>query len=213
MIQENEHYLIALDTIRNKFANHKGIIVDVGAFDGDSTVCLARGLKQNIVYAFEPNPIPYHKAQINVSSLSNVKLYNFGFADRTGEMDLHVTTNYVSSSLFAVKDFTETSPKEIIRVNVDTLDNFFHSYQDILLLKMDVQGAELSILKHGVQTLRKTKLVLTEMLITELYHGSCFYYEVDSFLESQNFKLFSIIANYNNTGLKYYDALYINKGC
>ena len=103
----------------------------------------------------------------------------------------------------------EATAEKIIKVKVDTLDNYFSKIPEILLIKLDVQGAELKILNAGKETLKKTKLVLTEMLVHEIYHGSCQYHEVDNFLRDNNFQIHTIITNYNNDGIKYFDVLYI----
>lgn len=208
----DEHYLITLDVIKRKFPADKGVVVDIGAFDGDSTVFLAEKLKHNTILGFEPNPTPYAQGMKNVEPFTNVKLYNLGFSDHVGEVDLHVTKNLVSSSLYGIKDFSEISAEEVIKVKVDTLDHFFESTQEILLIKLDVQGAELTILQQGTETLKKTKLVLTEVFVTEMYEGGCLYYQVDELLRKNNFQVYSIITNYNNEGTKYFDVLYINRG-
>jgi FkbM family methyltransferase len=207
----NEHYLVTLDTIRRNFPAHTGIVVDIGAFDADSTVFLAKALRGNMVFGFEPNPVPYEQGKKNAKRFSNIKLYNLGFSNQVGEVDLHVTKNLVSSSLYHIKDESESPAENVIKVKVDTLDNFFSSTEEILLIKFDVQGAELAILKKGEETLKKTKLVLTEMLIADMYVGACAYHEVDSFLRERNFEIHTIITNYNKDGIKYFDALYIKK--
>lgn len=206
----DEHYLVALDVIERNFSAHGGVVVDIGAFNGDSAIFFAKRLKHNLILGFEPNPDPYEQGKKNVIHFSNIKLHNLGFSNRTGQAQLCVTKNLVSSSLYDIKDLTDTSLEKVIEVKVDTLDNFFASLSDILLLKLDVQGAELDILTKGKETLKKTRLVLVEMLITEIYHGSCAYHEVDFFLRTNNFRIHTIISNYNNEGTKYFDALYVN---
>jgi len=208
ILQYEEHYFIALDVIRRKFHNDTSIIVDIGAYDADSTSHFARHLPNNQVLGFEPNPGPYQRGLQNIRDRRNVSLFNIGFSDRKGEADFYVTKDNVSSSIHSIKVNPEFSFDRIIKVNMTTLDDFFEPYDDILLLKLDVQGGELKILKEGTETLKKTKLVLTEVLNSELYEGGCMYHEVDNLLRQNNFQLYSIISNYNNEGIKYFDVLY-----
>ena len=203
-----EHYVVALDVIRRNFPNDNGIVVDVGAYDGDSTIFFAENLKNKII-GFEPNPVPFEKAKKNTAKYSNVEVENLGLSDKIGEVDFHVTTNSVSSSLFQIKDFSEISPDKIIKIPATTLDNYFEVHKEILLIKLDVQGAELNILRGAKETLKKTKLILTEVSITEFYHGACLYFDLDGFLRANHFKIHTIITNYNNDGVKYFDILYI----
>lgn len=210
ILTHEEHYLVALDIIKRLYPSDKGVLVDIGAFDADSTVFFGRRLPNNKILGFEPNPQPYQNGIDRARPYSNVQLFNMGFSDTIGVVDLHVTKNLVSSSLYNIKDFSEISPDKIIKVKVDTLDNFFSDYGQILLLKLDVQGAELNILQAGKETLKKTKLVLTEVLVFEIYHGACLYHEVDQLLRNNNFQVHTIITNYNKDGIKYFDILYKN---
>ncbi len=207
-ISHEEHFMITTDVIRRNFQDHKGIIVDVGAYDGDSAIFFASRFNNKLV-GFEPNPIPFAKAQLNVARFPHVEIFNLGLSDTVGEVDFYVSKNGVSSSLLPIKDFSEIELEKKIAVSVTTLDNFLAGYPDILLLKLDVQGAELNILKEGIETLRKTKLVLTEVSISEMYHNACLYYDLDKVLRNNGFKIHTLITNYNNEGTKYFDTLYI----
>lgn len=205
-----EHYLVTLDVIRRKFPDHKGIVVDIGAFDADSSIFFAKRLTKNKILGFEPNPVPFAKGKRNAKGYANIELFNLGFSNSTGEVDFQVTKNLVSSSLYHIKDNSEISFEKAITVKVTTLDNFLANYKEILLIKLDVQGAELNILRKGKETLKKTKLVLTEVLNAEMYTGGCMYYEVDEILRDNGFRIHTVITNYNNEGVKYFDILYIN---
>ncbi len=206
----DEHYVVALDIIRNYFPGDRGIVIDIGAYDADSTFFLGKQLVNNTILGFEPNPIPYQAGLKRIKDLPNIELHNIGFSDKAGEVDLHVTKNLVSSSLFPVNENNEVSVDRLIKAKVDTLDSFFKRYENILLIKLDVQGAELNILTSGIETLKKTKLVLTEVSITEMYRGGCLYFELDEFLRQNGFIIHTQISNYNNEGTKYFDIVYIN---
>lgn len=208
LLQFDEHYLIALDVIRRKFPDDDGVVVDIGAYDADSTSYFARSLPNNRILGFEPNPGPYQKGLKNIRGQRNVELYNIGFSDKKADVDFYVTKDSVSSSILSVKDNAEFSFDRVIQATMTTLDDFFASYDNILLLKLDVQGGELKVLEGGEQTLRKTRLVLTEVLNSDFYDGGCLYYEVDSLLRRNEFRIYSIISNYNNEGVKYFDVLY-----
>ena len=127
----DEHYVVTLDVIRRNFLNSRGIVVDVGAFDGDSTVIFARELPDNKIIGFEPNPIPFKQAKRNCEGYSNVEMVNLGFSDTAGEVDFFLTSNSVSSSLYQIKDFSEIHPDKVIKVNVTTMDKFFEGYQEL----------------------------------------------------------------------------------
>src|SRR5688500_12974067 len=108
-----EHYLVTLDVIRRKFPEHRGVVIDVGAFDGDSSSFLRERLKDNIIMGFEPNPVAFENGIKNIKKFSNIQLYPIGFSNCSGEVDFHVTKNLVSSSLFDINDKSETSCEKV----------------------------------------------------------------------------------------------------
>jgi len=210
ILQYDYHYVATLDVIHRKFSGHCGVIADIGAHDAHSSIFFARELPHNKVIGFEPNPTPFYKALEKAKVYSNIKLHNLGFSASKAEIDFYCTENSDSSSIFRIKDTKEMLFTEIIKVNVTTLDIFFENTPEILLMKLDAQGAELEILNGGAKTLAKTSLVLTEVLNSELYTGGCMYYDVDTLLRKSGFVIYSVFSNYNNEGTKYYDVLYIN---
>jgi FkbM family methyltransferase len=65
--------------------------------------------------------------------------------------------------------------------------------QDADFLKIDVQGAELDVLKHGVQTLRSVVAIQTEVEFVPIYKFQPLFADVDKFLRSQEFQFFRFI--------------------
>jgi len=80
-----------------------------------------------------------------------------------------------------------------------------------LRLRLRSFTSELDILKGGVELLKRTKFVLTELNNHQLYKGACQYYEVDEFLRKQSFRLVNLVVTYHtNEEVQEYDALYEN---
>ena len=80
-------------------------------------------------------------------------------------------------------------------VKMTTLDDMLNQikvdYCD--LLKIDVQGAEVDVLKGGLEFLRITKNIIMELNLFDLYNKSNSFYEVEKLLMPNGFKLFSIV--------------------
>lgn len=92
------------------------------------------------------------------------------------------------------------------------------------LVKLDTQGFELTILEHGVETLRHASIVQTEVSFVELYQGQPLFADVDRFLRDQGFMLHTLLGagsralkpllidNDANRGLRQFlwsDAVYV----
>ena len=76
---------------------------------------------------------------------------------------------------------------------VDTmrLDDI-ESVTDVDYIKIDVQGAELSVFKNGQDVLAQTSIIHTEVEFVEMYKGQPLFADIDIFLRSQGFQLHTI---------------------
>lgn len=84
--------------------------------------------------------------------------------------------------------------------------------KDYDLIKMDVQGAELNIIKGGTETIKKAKYLLLEMQTAEYNIGAPMASDVVSYLNQHNFTLCDVFdLMYDQTGqLIQLDALFRN---
>ena len=81
----------------------------------------------------------------------------------------------------AHKDFLKS---KTIKVHVRTLDTFARQNRiDLVdIIKMDAQGSEPDILEHGKDTLKNTKIILTELSFYDLYTKKCSFYDIEKTL-------------------------------
>ena len=56
------------------------------------------------------------------------------------------------------------------------------------LIKIDVQGGELDVFRHGLRALSTTLMIQTEVEFVELYRGQPMFADVDAFLRGQGFQ-------------------------
>ena len=126
--------------------------IDLGANIGEYTRKMASGTKQ--VIAFEPDPWAYAALQINVADLDNVKIENAaaGTSERTVLLYRHARfeenpawSSQSSSVISSHSDISEEGAIEIRQVDfIRYLENL---NEDIGLLKIDIEGAEVDILE------------------------------------------------------------------
>ncbi|MBA2613908.1 MAG: FkbM family methyltransferase [Bacteroidetes bacterium] len=194
-------------------------ILDIGAANGESAAYLSKNFVNTPIIAYEPFLKMFHIAQKTNLGNKNVIIKNLALYDSIGKKELNITANFVSSSINELnaaeineqpgeqkKKFELLEKQEI---NTSTLDEETKDLKEILLIKLDTQGSELNILKSGIETLKKTHLILIEMSNHHMYKKGCQYYEVDQFLRNNNFKLIDIIVVYRPEGVTMeYDAIY-----
>ncbi len=92
------------------------------------------------------------------------------------------------------------------------LDDFLAKNQDeIGIMKIDVQGYEMDVLKGAETTLKRTDIIVLEANNHEGYTGSAKYYDIDKYLRERNYTLYDILPSIVDNGkLKEWDMIYMN---
>lgn len=136
-------------------------VIDIGANVGSHIIPLAKWLGNTTrAYAFEAHPrvFRYLQANTQLNRLTNLHLYHHAVGEREDKVrftDLHTDDlNRVAS---------ETADAPVICVPMRPLDSFACAHQPITLIKLDVEGYELFVLRGGKQALQHTQLLYVEV--------------------------------------------------
>ncbi len=155
----------------------------------------------------------------NVNKYKNkidVEIYNFAITDKKGLFDFYVTNNLMSSSLYKLKLHKKYYPDvfeaKTIKVFGITFDDFIIEYNinisDYNILVMDIQGAELNVLKGATKNINNFEMIVSEISREEIYDGGCLHNQLTEFLEGNNFKMLNF---FENQGKPNDDAIYISR--
>lgn len=136
------------------------VFVDVGAHIGYYTVLASQlvGEKGRVI-AFEPDEENFKVLKKNTENLGNVVLYNCAVSDFTGKASFFLADRSGNHSLIQNKDRIKQT-----RVKVLKLDDYVKKADWV---KIDVQGAELEVLKGMQRLLKNKKMVLVVELEVE----------------------------------------------
>ncbi len=135
-------------------------VVEIGANNGHFTVEFA-DLVGNTgrVYAFEPQRIIYQQLCGNVfmNGLDNVFAYQVAIGNEIGKVDFEFP-NYHDEGFVNFGDVAVYGDKSKVniaceKVNTDKLDSY--SFNQVKVIKIDVQGFEPNVLDGAVQTIQK----------------------------------------------------------
>ncbi len=129
-------------------------VVDVGANIGIYTRFFS-GLAavSGRVHAFEPAPPNYKRLQENADHLANVSLNHAAVGDHSGTIRLFVSDELNVDH----RTFDSGDGRTGIDVPMVSLDDYFNAGQRVDLIKIDVQGYELSVLRGAKRVLKENR--------------------------------------------------------
>lgn len=172
------------------------LVVDVGANRGQFSLDVLRTLPDVRVLAFEPLVPEADVYRSILGSRQNYQLHEVALGAEAGFVEFHVSAARDSSSLLPIgrrqsELFPGTAEVDTERVTVRTLDDYIEDIErsSRALLKLDVQGGELEVLRGGLKALGCFRWVYVEMSFVELYEGQPLADEVAEFLRAHSFGL------------------------
>ncbi len=134
-----------------------GTAVDVGASVGLHTLALARAIgPAGKLHAFEAEPRlePFLRRTLNANGLHFVDLRILAVGAEHGEAVFHVARTIGHSSLYALGSAAEV--REEVKVQLRTLDELIPEGTKVDVIKIDVEGAELDVIKGATQVLTRS---------------------------------------------------------
>lgn len=207
--------MIPLSELVDKYNVRPRGIIHVGAHEGEELASYLEYKVPNVVW-IEANPEIWQKLIERLRPYPHHRAFQFAAYDHDGDqVDLHVMTNTMSSSIFSPKKHLDFYPSvtvtKDIRVSTRTLDSLFFEEdlvaEDFDFLNMDVQGAELLVLRGARNTLGGINYIYTEVNDDYLFDGCCLTPELDQFLAAEGF--FRIATRMTED--KWGDAFYVRR--
>ena len=175
-------------------------IIDVGANRGQYAMLIRKLGFTGKIISFEPLSKAYSLLTQNSSKDKNWDIYNYGLGDKNEELTINVSENSASSSILEIMSHhTDSAPASAYvgqeKIKIKTLDGIYHDLvkkDEIILLKIDVQGFEKNVIDGAKNVLQKITGVQLEMSLIELYSGELLFMEMITLLNSYGFKLHSL---------------------
>jgi FkbM family methyltransferase len=175
--------------------------VDIGANEGFYTVFAARRVgSEGRVYAFEPSPRERARLEGNLRAnrLDNVTVFTQGLAEQAGRAVLHVADpEHNGQNSLGAFGHSGVECAENLEIELTTLDHLRErgSIGKIDVIKMDVEGAEMRVLRGATNTLRRDKpILLLELFDAALRGQGSSAEQVLTFLKGAGFDLYQFDA-------------------
>ena len=174
------------------YVEHLKWIVDVGANQGQWSTMLLDCIQPEKLIMIEPEPTAFADLQKHFGADPRVELHNVAVGAEPGRAKLHITRDTTGASLLKPADemrtligsnWTVTSEKD---VSVTTLDLLLRDLAEISLLKIDVQGSEMSVLAGARESLAKTNFLLVELNYMPQYENGSWFGDLHEILTGEH---------------------------
>jgi FkbM family methyltransferase len=134
-------------------------VLDIGAHHGFYTLLASRKVgSQGRVLAVEASPREREKLELHlrINGCKNVQVESRALADREGDAEFYVVKGS-QTGCNSLRRPEVSEAAEAIPVRLARLDNVLreHQIEKVDFIKLDVEGAELSVLRGAAQLLKK----------------------------------------------------------
>ncbi len=204
-IFDNEPWMGQL--LEKLISERKGAFIDVGANIGQTLLKLKSIAPEALYYGFEANPVCvfYLNELIKANNFSGASILPVGLSDATGLASLNFFSKYSDDATASV--LNQIRPDSIIEkkefVYLTRLDELNQNLTDnISILKIDVEGAELEVLKGAISTIKNHHpIIIIEIL--PVYSISNTWRlerqnELERLIQSLNYKKIRIVKDNKN---------------
>ncbi len=165
--------------------------IDVGCHKGELLDYALKLAPKGTHYAFEPIPDLY-KGLVK-SHGDKAAVVNIALSDAKGESKFNYVKSNPAYSGIKQRSYPKKEKIQEIDVKLDTMDNQLRKAERVNLIKIDVEGGEMGVLKGAVNVLKKWHPVV----IFEHGLGASDYYgttpeEMWEFLNENDYSVFSL---------------------
>ena len=158
-LYEDDIHQLALKLLINE---PSGMVLDIGANLGTFCIPLARKIPKLKFHAFEPQRIINYQlcANVVINGLDNVYTYELALSNEDTYVELAMPDYDKETNIGAFSIDAEVRKNEYECATVNTTDKIqlipldMMLFDNIKLIKIDVEGHELEVLKGGIETIK-----------------------------------------------------------
>ena len=188
------------------------MIFDVGAHKGQTSSHFSKLFPHSFIHAFEPSPYLFPETKLNLSNKKNISCHNFALGESDQEAFLTSPASDLCGQVVKSQENNSTS------ISVRSLDGFcrLKNISEIDLVKIDVEGNELSVLQGSSEMINKNavKAFLLECDFNKEDKQHAYFFDIFDFLCQKNFcfhGLFDVVRYSPSYGIGFCNALFLNR--
>ncbi|HXH73686.1 MAG TPA: FkbM family methyltransferase [Bacteriovoracaceae bacterium] len=188
-------YDLALSEMIYRLVRPGDVVLDIGANIGYTSRLIldCLGEKGNL-FSYEPVPELFSLLQQNVPDGPVMKAFNFALSSQTGEATLNLPDSFQDNE--GIASLEKRDDGKQITIQTKTLDSLM-SDKKVRLMKIDVEGHELSVLKGAENCF--TRQIFENILFEDLQGAGG---ETSKFLESMGYRIYKVVKAFQGLRLE-----------
>ena len=165
-----DHDLKNFNLIRQESLIELGdVVVDVGACHGAYTSFFSSLLgNTGKIYCLELFPPTFQMLEMRFGHSKNIEFVNAAVSDAVGKEDMYAGDTNEEHNIVG-HNMSHEPVAKVGEINSITLDELLKDEKEISLIKIDVEGAELKVLHGMKEVIKRTKSILIENHLDEIW--------------------------------------------
>ena len=194
--------------------------VDAGAHEGSWTRALLMIFHPKLVLLVECEPRLVDQLKNTVGRVPGTQVVDAALSGEDGSADFFQLKHPAGSSLLKPRDDIrkqfEGDSWDVVgcaQVKTVSYDCLVEPYEEVSILKLDIQGSETRVLRSSVSGLKKTKAVIMEVPFVSHYEEDSTFPHLNELMRQKGFGLYRLSDTYQRGAGRalFADAIYVRE--
>ena len=170
------------------------VIIDIGANEGQFAMKIGAVFPNSKIYCFEPLKKAFEQLKSTFSSNTRIVVHNLGLGEVNEERQIFRNEYSPSSSILEMLDLHKSNFDYAVNttaeeISIRKLDGIFPGeIGKPLLIKIDVQGYEMHVLKGGESVINQADVIIIETSFYHLYKDQPLFEDIYDYLKCRGFR-------------------------
>lgn len=173
---------------------HPEYVIDIGAYTGEWTLMTRQIFPTSKILMIEPQISCRERLSNIVNESNNNTYYSNSLLGAIDNRTVDFNESANASSIYEMNSDVTSYKQSKVLVTLDTVLLSYPAFIKSKLIKLDVQGYEIEILKGSSSVLKNTEFILMEVSLIDIYKNSPLIYDVFLFMQKSGYYVYDFCS-------------------